>query len=303
MPMPYKSRTESKELQILKLLYRRMDLPDQMKQYYFNLKKGFEGEVKFDLLTKELQCECFIFNDLMLSINNTAIQIDSLIIASETIYIFEVKNYEGDYYYESDRLYMKNKVEVNNPLIQLKRSESLLRQLLQSLGYHLPIVASVVFINPEFTLYHAPLHLPFIFPTQLNRYFRKLKNLQSKLSRKHKDLANQLFSLHCEESPYRQLPSYDFDRLRKGITCAKCDSFFTYIERMNVCCKECGNNELIATAVMRNVEEFKLLFPNRKITTNAIYEWCKIIESKKKIKRVLETNLKIVGANRWSYYQ
>ncbi|MGC4379477.1 NERD domain-containing protein, partial [Fictibacillus sp. Mic-4] len=200
-------------------------------------------------------------------------------------------------------LYMKNKVEVNNPLIQLKRSESLLRQLLQSLGYHLPIVASVVFINPEFTLYHAPLHLPFIFPTQLNRYFRKLNNLQSKLSRKHKDLANQLFSLHCEEAPYRQLPSYDFDRLRKGITCAKCDSFSINVEGKNVNCQECGHEEGIAAAIMRNVEEFKFLFPDRKITTNSIYEWCKIIESKKKIKRVLDKNLKTVGARRWYHYQ
>ena len=43
-------------------------------------------------------------------INNTTFQIDTLIIISETIYFFEVKNYEGDYYYESDRLYKKPKI-------------------------------------------------------------------------------------------------------------------------------------------------------------------------------------------------
>ena len=37
-------------------------------------------------------------------------------------------------------------------------------------------------------------------------------------------LANQLVSLHIVDSPYKQLPSYDYDHLQKGITCAKCNS-------------------------------------------------------------------------------
>jgi hypothetical protein len=149
-----------------------MNLSDKDKQHFFNLKKGYEGEIIFDSLAEKLQCECFILNDLLLKLNNTMFQIDSLIIIQETIYFFEVKNFEGDYYYESDRLYKKSKSEINNPLNQLNRSESLFRQLLQSLGFNIPILASVVFINPEFTLYQTPLNKPFIFPTQVNRYLK-----------------------------------------------------------------------------------------------------------------------------------
>ena len=226
--MLYKSRSESAELLILRSLNARMNLPAKDKQHYFNLQKGYEGEVLFDSETAKLQCECFILNDLLLKQNNTTFQIDSLIIHSETIYLFEVKNFEGDYYYESDRLYKKPKSEITNPLNQLNRSESLLRQLLQNLGYNIPITASVVFINPEFTLYQTPLNKPFIFPTQINRYLKNLNTIPSKLNKKHKMLADQLISLHIKDSPFKQLPTYDYDQLQKGITCAKCTSFFNF---------------------------------------------------------------------------
>lgn len=300
--MPYKSRTKPTELIILGFLNTRMTLSDNDQQHYFNLKKGYEGEVMFDSLTEKLQCECLILNDLLLKINNTTFQIDTLII-SETIYLFEVKNYEGDYYYESDKLYKKPKSEIINPLHQLNRSETLLRQLLHNLGFSLPIDASIIFINPEFTLYQAPLSKPFIFPTQINRYLNKLNTTPSKLNNRHQILADKLISLHIENSPFKQFPSYDYEQLQKGITCLKCSSFSISVEGRNCVCKECGYEEKVPSAVMRSVNEFKLLFPNQKITTNIIHDWCKVVKSKKRIKKILEKNFKIVGVHRWSYYQ
>ena len=108
-----KARTESIELQILRSLNSRMDLSDKEKQHYFNLKKGYEGELMFDALTEKLQCDCLILNDLLLKLNQTIFQIDTIIIFPETIYLFEVKNFEGDFYYEGDRLYRKPKSEIS----------------------------------------------------------------------------------------------------------------------------------------------------------------------------------------------
>ena len=301
--MPYKSRTESTELLILKSLHIRMNLSDKDKRHYINLKKGYEGEILFDSLTERLQCKCFILNDLLLKLNNTVFQIDSLIIMQEAIYLFEVKNYEGDYYYESDRLYKKSKSEISNPLNQLNRSESLLRQLLQNSGLNIPIYASVVFINPEFTLYQTPFNKPFIFPTQVNRYLKNLNTSPSKLTRTSQMLADKLVSLHIVDSPFKLLPSYEYDHLRKGITCINCTSLSVSVEGKKCVCKECGHEEVVSTAIMRHVKEFKLLFPNRKITTNVIYEWCKVVKSKKRIRRVLERNFNIVGVHQWAFYE
>ncbi|MFC4801042.1 nuclease-related domain-containing protein [Neobacillus sp. GCM10023253] len=106
----------------------------------------------FDELTEQLRCECFILNDLLFTVNNQTFQIDSLIIVPGQIYLCEVKNYEGNYFYElgpesepeSDRLYKLPKTEYTNPLYQLNKSNSLLRQLLQNLGPLPPLFQSVL---------------------------------------------------------------------------------------------------------------------------------------------------------------
>ena len=303
--MSYKPRTESNELKILRLLHIRMMLSEKDKQHFFNLKKGYEGEVKFDTMTEKLQCECYILNDLLFKVNDTTFQIDSLIIISGRIYVYEVKNFEGDFFINLDNngFYKKPRKEYNNPLLQLSRSDSLLRQLLQTIGYNFPIMSQVVFINPEFTLYQAPLDSPIIFPTQINSYMKKLDAIPSKLNGKDKMLADKLISLHKEENPYTILPHYEYEQVRKGQTCDVCNSFLITVDGKICICGDCGHEELVIDAVLRSVREIKFLFPKMKITTNIIFEWCKVIELKRTIKRILEKNYKKIGVRQWTYYE
>lgn len=309
--MAYKPRTESEELLILRVLNARMTLSDDDRQRYLRLKKGYEGEIMFDELTEKLKCECYILNDLLFTVNNQTFQIDSLIIVPGQIYLCEVKNHEGNYFYElgpesepeSDRLYKLPKIEYTNPLYQLIRSESLLRQLLQNLGVNLQIDAKVIFINPKFTLYQAPLTKPFIFPTQVSSYLEKLDKSPLKLTDYHKRLADKLVSLHIKKSPYTQLPSYRYDQLKKGMTCLVCNSFSISVDGKHCVCRDCGHVELVTDAVLRCVREIKLLFPGMKITTNVVYEWCGVVESKKRISRILNENYIIIGVGPWAYYE
>ncbi|MDY0404846.1 nuclease-related domain-containing protein [Virgibacillus sp. 179-BFC.A HS] len=259
--------------------------------------------MRFDGLTEKLQCECLTLNDLLLEVNNTTFQIDSLIVVHEKIYFYEVKNFIGDYFYQSDKLFKKPNLEVINPLHQISRSESLLRQLLLSLGIKLQIEASVVFINPEFTLYQAPRDQPFIFPTQINRYMKHFNAVPSKLTEADKKIADRLLSLHITDSPFKQVPSYDIHKLRKGITCLKCESFSVKVEKRKCVCGECGYKESVTNAVMRSVREFKILFPDEKVTTNSIAAWCKVVEAKQTIRRILAANFNVKGEKQWTYYE
>lgn len=301
--MLYKPRTRSTELIVLELLSHRMNLTSKDHRHYINLKKGYDGEMQFDNLTEKLQCDCLIVNDLLLEINKTTFQIDSLIITQGIVHFFEVKNVEGDYYCESDKMYKKPRKEIINPLLQLNRSESLLSQLLTSQGFNHPIEASVVFINPTFTLYQAPLDKPIIFPTQIKRHMNQLNSNPSALTSKHKKLADHLVALNITDSPFERLPSYNYDQLSKGITCPKCHSFSTFIANRKCLCKDCGHAELAGDAIMRSVKEFKILFPYEKVTTNVIYDWCRVVSSKQRIRKILAGNFKTVGTNQWTYYE
>ncbi|MEH7082851.1 nuclease-related domain-containing protein [Neobacillus drentensis] len=299
--MSFKPRIESDEIKILRSLNLRMKLASKEKQRYHNLVKGYEGEVMFDALTEKLQCPSYILNDLLLETNNGKCQLDSTVIFQEKINLFEVKNYEGDFYFEGNRFYALPKKEYKNPLLQLQRSESLLRQLLEALGYRIPIESYVVFINPQFTCYQAPLNAPIIYPNQLNRFMSKLNMLSSNLTNRHMKLAEKLASLHLIELPYNRLPPYKYDQLRKGLLCKICYSFLLYVKGCKVICKKCGCEELVDSAVLRGVQEIKLLFPDLKITTILVQEWCSVVDSKKTIRRILKQNYSVEGKKEFSF--
>ncbi|MGG3466461.1 nuclease-related domain-containing protein [Neobacillus pocheonensis] len=226
--MPFKTRTESNELKLLRILNTRMDLSAEVKKHYLNLEKGYEGEVKFDLLTEKLQSECFILNDLLLKLNNSNVQIDTTIIFQQTVNFFEVKNFNGDFTLENGIFKKIKGKEYQNPVDQVNRGKSFLRPLLKDLGCNLPIEANAVFINPEFTLYHASPNLPFIFPSQLNLYMKKLNIRQSSLNHQHKLLAEKLVFLHQTKSPFSIQPEYEYKNFHKGFTCGTAERL-TYL--------------------------------------------------------------------------
>ncbi|MBS4210608.1 nuclease-related domain-containing protein [Bacillus sp. FJAT-50079] len=301
--MLMKPRVLSDELSILRCLNIRMDLSSKDKRHLLKLEKGYQGEVMFDQLTEKLQSKIYILNDLCLEFNRSIFQIDTLIISESVIFPLDVKNYEGDYIYgeeEFQRVMSDHKMP--NPLNQLKRSHLLLRSLLKSLNIHLDIDGSIIFINPKFTLYQAPVNPSFIFPTQINLFLKTLNEIPSNLNDHHKRIADLLISMHQPESPFIRLPPYEYNQLRKGIICEACHSFHFKVSERKLVCNQCGRVENIDSAVLRNVEEFRLLFPNRKIRTNCIHEWCNIISSKKKIRRILSQNLRPIGEREHRYF-
>ncbi|WML59030.1 nuclease-related domain-containing protein [Neobacillus sp. PS2-9] len=301
--MAFKPRTERQELIILRSLNARMELPDVDKRNFYNLKKGYEGEVMFDSLTEKIQSNCYVLNDLLLEVNNNKFQIDTLII-KDTLHIFDVKNNEGNYYYENGEFYSKkNDTKITtNPLDQLKRCDSLFHQLLQKHGFRIPVESNVVFINPEFTLYQAPKNKPLIFPTQLNSLFKKLNTPTRNLTNRHKQLAELLDSLHQVDSPYPRLLKYEFGQLDKGLSCCTCQSLRVSVRELKATCDDCGAEEEIESAVLRSVMELKLLFPDINITTNLVYVWCRVI-SKKTIRRILKKHFKAINNRRNCYYE
>ncbi|WP_161784677.1 nuclease-related domain-containing protein [Halalkalibacter okhensis] len=268
-----------------------------------SLEKGYKGEQQFDKWLNLHTKDMIVLNDLLLEHNNTIFQIDSLVITSNTLYLFEIKNYEGDFYMKGDRWYSLSNTEIKNPLFQLQRTESLFRRLLEELHISSPIEAYVVFISPEFQLYQTPLNLPIIFSTQLKRFFNQLQRNSSPLKEINEKLAKQILTLHLPESPYTRLPKYDFPSLKKGIYCPTCQSFYTaFSNKKTIQCNHCSNSENSHAALKRTIEEFILLFPKKKITTNIIYEWSNKMISKKTIRKILSINYEHKGHSSSSHY-
>lgn len=71
--MAFKERTKSMNLRIYEILASRMRLDKEDYYYYLNLKKGYEGECRFDGLTEKLGVKCIILNDLQLEIRRSSL--------------------------------------------------------------------------------------------------------------------------------------------------------------------------------------------------------------------------------------
>ncbi|MEH7438852.1 nuclease-related domain-containing protein [Neobacillus drentensis] len=305
--MPYKARIESDEIKIWRILNSRMHLTVDEQKNFLYLEKGFAGEVQFDLYTEKLQSKPLILNDLLLESNKSNLQIDSTLMYPKTIYLFEVKNFEGDHIYENGNFYTLSEKgkrrEIKNPLDQLKRIKYLFRQLLQNLGYHYNVEGYVVFINPAFTLYQSPKDEPIIYLSQLPRFMKKLNELPCQLTKQDKALADKLVALHQTESPYTRIRPYKYEELKKGPTCQTCHSSSVSVCGKKLVCDVCGCEEMVESAVLRGVGELQLLFPDMKITTNLVYDWCEGTGSKKRISRVLGKHFNITGVHQWTYYE
>lgn len=295
---------KTKTLQVLDVLSKRMSLPTHFHATYKRLHQGYLGELYFfKLLQEQLQSPCIQLYGLQLKINGSECQIDVLLIFQNDIYQIDVKNFQGDYYIENNRWHFVNsKKEIRNPLHQLTRSDLLLREFLTEHSANFTLKSSITFVHPGFQLYQAPLKTPIIFASQLERYIRSLQNLPCQLDTRHHKIAEAFTTAHLLESSHEQIPSYDYDQLKRGIFCALCNGLMYFNNSRRFECTNCKSDEESDTAVIRTIHEYRLLFPERKITISSIEEWCDCVVSKSTTARILKKYLSLNKKGKYSYY-
>lgn len=299
-----KSRSESEELFTLRSLQSRTVLAEKEKLYYILLEKGFEWETQFDQRVASFPDDWQFVHDVLLEQNNTFFQLDSLGLCGDRLYLFEVKNYEGDFVVEGEKWKSSSGHEIKNPLHQLQRCESLLKRFLHEKGIQASILPYLIFINPRFTLYQAPLHNTLIFPTQLDSFFKNLREQKSVKTTKQAKIANLLLSAHKTSYPNPFLPTYRYEDLTKGMVCAKCGEILVPLKRKRrINCSACGEVERLEDAIVRSAKEFSQLFPERRVTASEIFAWCGETICKKTITRTLARNCKVNGRMKSTHYE
>lgn len=300
-----KEREKSKLLKGLTILDKRSELNESDKRYLINLQKGYKGEKLFDeRVSKVIDKEVIILNDLLLKNKGSSFQIDSIILTSNTLFIFEIKNFSGNYIRHSDGFSTIKGYEVANPLIQLNRMESFIRQLLNEWRITMKVEANVLFVEPSFSLYHAQIEDPIILPNQVEEYLEKINQKSKILTKEQYYLANKFIKLHETEVPNeRDLPHYSYDDLKKGLSCKLCGSFNILLTQRACYCKACFHKSSVEEIIMDNIEELQFLFPELKITTTNISEWCGNPVHFRKIRKVLKDNFIAVGATSNRVYE
>lgn len=299
-----KQRIKPDLLTSLELLDSRMTLHYREKQHLFTLSKGYEGELIFDsIVEKHLSSDALVLNDLSLVIGSTPIQIDSIIITSEAIYLYELKNYEGSYIDTAGQLRTEAGQDIVSPAGQLNRTTTIFSKLVNQWDNILSIIPKVVFINSSFFLYEAKKESPYIFLPQLITHFNGIKRQSSSLSARHYHLSDKLLEESQKDLPYqRKLPSYDFKDLKKGLSCINCQSFELDITTKMSLCRSCGHKTSLNDLILSEVQAFKFLFPKEQLTSNVMYEWCGSTLPKRRITAILNREFTVNGFAKSSHY-
>lgn len=300
---PYKTRIKPLHLVTAEFLSKRMTLSSKQNKDLRKWQKGYEGELRFDQHTQPFESDSLILHDLLLKSNSTTFQIDTLMITPEKVRFFEVKNHEGDHLYEEDKFHRLPKSPILNPLHQLQRAESLLTQLLSQLGYSIPVEGHLIFVNPHFTLYQAPINHSVIFPTQINSFLDKIRLSRTQITDYERRIADALLAQHDPNPQHPDMPTYAFDSLNKGIYCSKCSSFSIVLKGYFIYCKRCGSKEKFDATVLRMIHEMRTLFPSIKVTTTRIYHWCGEIGSPKRFRHVLHKHFVKKSQSKWTYFE
>jgi hypothetical protein len=300
-----KNRNKSNYLRAVEALDKRMALPDEEALHLLNMQKGFKGEILFDSLLKEfLDVDALILNDLMFTEKGSTFQVDSLIITGDKILLFEVKNYEGNFQFQSHHLLTSSGKEIGNPLNKLDDTSIKMRQLLSKWNVNLPFEPILIFVNPAFTLYNAPIGSPIIFPTQIKEQLARMNRSALPLSKRHHYFVDKIIAENQEEAAFqRKLPSYTYDLLKKGLWCIECGSPNLSNTQRTCTCRAFGFRVSIEETVSHQIKDFKLLFPDSKVTTATIFDWLDSTISAERIRKILLKNHKTCGATYGSYYQ
>jgi hypothetical protein len=295
----YKERIKPEHLRILEILLTRTKISRDDYYYFLNLKKGFEGELVFDAYTKQFKLDHFFLNDLQLEIRRAPFQVDALMIRTNLLILYEIKNFEGIYKWGAEKFTKTTGTELENPSLQLQKTKVRLELLLQEKGYSLKVDAYVIFVNPEFTLLGTPNDSNFILPSQIPGHFRNIQ-AAPELNAEQIKLAETLMNLHDSSYP-RKKTQYTYSDLKKGITCPECGTLAEKFSGYSQVCTKCGNKMNVNKAIRSSIEDFHTLFPEIKLTSRRMMDWCGC-GNDMRVYRVLKKNYRMIGKNRGRYY-
>ncbi|WP_052254758.1 nuclease-related domain-containing protein [Salinicoccus sp. YB14-2] len=264
-------RKKSRRHKQLKILTYRYDLPKTDRVELENLKRGYDGELEFDrVLTDEFGDVDFIhIKDYCFKVEgehlestksessiDREIQIDNIIIAGDRVLTFEVKNYNFDLKYGETHWTYINGRKFSDPLIQIRRQQNTLQELIEAFDLAVKVFSTIVFINPNQTIYNLPEHPEIIVRSNL---LGKLKKVLWENRHDYSELRAHLEARQLSESQYQGEVGVLFEELKPGVFCGACGERLERITHLNFLCVRCNKISTKLSAIKRLVWEMKTL--------------------------------------------
>ncbi|EKU50041.1 nuclease-related domain-containing protein [Staphylococcus massiliensis] len=239
------------------------------------LKLGIEGERLF--------YESFLQDKEILYLHNAyyntynPLEIDYLIVNNYNVYLFEIKNYTGDYYAKDHAMRTATEFEIPNPYSQLIKQKNEIKRLLSSKQIHYDLKAYIVYTNPTFTLHgDLPNRSTYLPPTELHKISSFFGPSSEKDFKVYHFLKAQQIDYFSHYQPTRP---YKFNELQPGLKCIHCGTLDPIIYKSryrNFTCKFCCKKFDINEAILSSLKDLYHI-TGKPFTFKQAQYWCKDI--------------------------
>lgn len=288
------------ELLFFRALNHRSTLSTKDETKLNRLEKGYAGELIYDELYDQVINHLYTFRNIYLKVEDTILQIDSLIVTDHGLFVHEIKNFQGLYEIINNKWTIRQSPLSNDPIIQLKRTTNRLQSFNYTLQENMPILGKLIFTNIEFNIESQDKEIleQIILRSQLRRYFHELKNYSS--TEKAKFYANYIME-NIVENPFFNR-EVDLSKVKKGVYCLKCNSFNMKKLQFHFKCQDCQCMDTIHAHILRTLSDYHALFYKQPITISSLYEFIDGSVSKSSLIRVLNKYCTRTNKNRSSAY-
>lgn len=242
-------------------------LDTSQKQELYRLERGVAGEQMVRAYLEEFGQDNWVVLTNLWLYEYGLFEIDCLLLTDTDIYLFEIKNYNGDFKYINSQCYFSEDVISHNPISQTQRCKVNLQNILAAAGIRLNVNAVLIFTGE-----HADIdiqdYIEDLDVLTINQFRKliyaiadtereKLNSGQRKLN--HRRIL-QIIQRGKRKSPYQPKPLTVLEqaKLRKGIKCAKCGQFDLDTARAYLICS-CGLHEPREMAIVRTICEYGLI--------------------------------------------
>lgn len=221
---------------------------DQRKELYIN-QTGLEGEMYFKAILDTIVDVKYVYN-LEIGTSNH-IQIDFLVVSSTKIYIFEVKHYTGDWYFEENYIKCTNSLRYPSPHIQTNKIENKIQSIVNTHNLPREVGTIIIFTNSHFNLHgKRPQNQAILLPQELSRVPQLIDTNNQEANQEILNIFKQYESIHS--TFYQKDINILEDKVGSGLRCPNCRKLFTIAFKKNKhnyrCCycrKDLGYEELI----------------------------------------------------------
>lgn len=308
-------RLKPEKIALLEAAIRRLSSKDplflQFQKQLAWVKSGYVGEKRVDRewIDMKIQFPHILLHGLMAE-NDQGFQhqLDTLFLSQHFVFVLEIKYYSGfiEFNEQTHQCIKKNFDGVvesySNPIDQVRRHRSFVRQQLLKLGIDLPVECAVVFSNPKSILERVDVLDVHLFHVTGLRY--KLSKMLEKYKMQKIFSEKELMSIGYHFLGMHHIKpwkiSLDRKNLRTGVLCSECNFRETMKYKYGRwICMKCGNDNRVA--ILEALNDYRLLW-NDNISNREFREFTGV-ESKDAASRILRSlGFKSVGTFKDKWY-